>query len=284
MEKIRSLAQTGFDELFAAFREAFKDYDIQLHKHELEIMLSRRGFVPELSFGAFYNERLVSFTLNGIGTFNGICTAYDTGTGTVEAFRGKGLASHIFQHSIPELKNAGIRQYLLEVLQHNTKAVSVYQKMGFKVNREFNYFVEKAENIRPRPAGLPDGYQLRPVGLELKEQMSALHDFVPSWQNSFESVARRMNDFVIRGVFAENTLIGYCIFEPDSGDITQLAVAQAHRNRGIAACLIREAISINKHPNLKLINTDVSQEDVTRWAASIGLTLRGQQFEMSREI
>ena len=91
---------------------------------------------------------MVSFTLNGIGSFGGIKTAYDTGTGTIENFRGQGLATKIFQHSVPSLKEAGISQYLLEVLQHNLKAVSVYKKQGFLVSREFNYFVEKMENVK----------------------------------------------------------------------------------------------------------------------------------------
>jgi ribosomal protein S18 acetylase RimI-like enzyme len=108
-------------------------------------MLKRRGFNPDLSFAAFDNNEIVSFTFNGIGNFNGIPTAYDTGTGTLKSHRGKGLATQIFEYSIPYLREAGIRQYLLEVLQHNTKAVSVYKNLGFKTSREFNYFAQKNE-------------------------------------------------------------------------------------------------------------------------------------------
>jgi ribosomal protein S18 acetylase RimI-like enzyme len=284
MKTIQSLATIGPDELFAVFNKAFKDYDIQISKTELEVMISRRGYVPELSFGAFENGQLVSFTLNGIGTFNGIKTAYDTGTGTVEASRGKGLASRIFQHSLPKLKNAGIRQYLLEVLQHNASAVSVYLKQGFRVSRELSYFREKAVNVRTNSGKLPKGYRIRPIDLELKGQMSSFHDFQPSWQNSFESVERRLTDFLMWGIFAKKELAGYCIFEPHSGDITQIAVAQAHRKRGLATCLLREAAKTNRHHNLKLINTDIRCQAITLWAASIGLTWQGRQFEMIREV
>lgn len=282
--EIQSLACIGFDQLFAAFSEAFKDYELQLNQPELEIMISRRGYVPELSFGAFENDRLVSFTLNGIGDFNGQKTAYDTGTGTIEAYRGKGLASQIFQYSVPELKKAGVRQYLLEVLQHNTSAVSVYRKQGFEVSREFNYFVEKAENVRLEKHELTSGYRIQSVDLSLKEQMIACRNFAPSWQNSFESADRCLTDFRMWGVFAVETLAGYCIFEPNSGDITQIAVAPSHRNRGLASCLLREAAKINRHKNLKLINTDTRCDSITRWAESIGLTLQGKQFEMMREL
>ena len=284
METIQSLAMIGPDELFAAFSKAFKDYDIQISKAELEVMISRRGYVPELSFGAFENGQLVSFTLNGIGTFNGIKTAYDTGTGTVETFRGKGLASRIFQHSLPELKNAGIQHYLLEVLQHNTSAVSVYRKQGFLASREFNYFSAEGTSVRTDSGKLPEGYRIQPIDLKLKRQMSSFHDFPPSWQNSFESVERRLTDFLMWGIFSGDILTGYCIFEPHSGDITQIAVAPAHRKRGVATCLLREAAKANRHPNLKLINTDIRCQAITLWAASVGLTLQGRQFEMIRDV
>ena len=143
IETIKSLKSISFNILFDAFNKAFKDYEIQFNEQELSSMLKRRGFIPELSFGAFDNGKLISFTFNGIGYYNGIYTAYDTGTGTVTEHRGMGLAAKIFNHSIPFLKEAGVSQYLLEVLQHNTKAVSLYKKLGFKVSREFNYFFQK---------------------------------------------------------------------------------------------------------------------------------------------
>jgi len=284
METIKSLDKTSFDKLFLAFSEAFKDYDIQISKPELKVMLTRRGFIPELSFGAFDNDLLVSFTLNGIGTFNGLQTAYDTGTGTIEAYRGKGLASRIFMYSIPVLRDAGVQQYLLEVLQHNRKAISVYKKLGFQVSREFNYFSERVENVRIGSGELPAKYQIQPIDLKLMKQMNSFVDFVPSWQNSFEAIARCLTDFLMWGVFAGEELAGYCIFEPKSGDITQIAIAQEHRKQGLATCLLREAVKNNRHPNLKIINSDICCEVMTRFAASIGLTLQGQQFEMIRKI
>lgn len=50
-------------------------------------MLIRRGYESRLSFAAFADGEIVAFTLNGVGQFNGIPTAYDTGTGTVKDYR-----------------------------------------------------------------------------------------------------------------------------------------------------------------------------------------------------
>ena len=85
--------------------------------------------------------------LNGSGTFNGIPTAYATGTGTVKEYRGQNLAGTISTHSIPFLREAGIRQYLLEVLQNNEKAIAVYRRMNFEVVRKFNCFRQTIKQV-----------------------------------------------------------------------------------------------------------------------------------------
>ena len=111
--EIRSLADTDFDTLYEAFSQAFADYEVQINGTQLRRMLKRRGFDARLSFAAFDGDRIAAFTLNGIGNYDGLPTAYDTGTGTLEAYRGQGLATRIFEHSIPYLKEAGIGRYLL---------------------------------------------------------------------------------------------------------------------------------------------------------------------------
>jgi hypothetical protein len=49
---IKSLKNSSLEEIYSAFEAAFSDYEITLSKDELQRMLIRRGFVPELSFGA----------------------------------------------------------------------------------------------------------------------------------------------------------------------------------------------------------------------------------------
>ena len=148
--EIKSLEKTDFDTLFRAFGRAFADYEVQLNAEQLRAMLTRRGFDPALSFAAFDGAQIAAFTLNGIGNFNGVPTAYDTGTGTLKEYRGTGLATEIFRHSMPHLRRAGVGQYLLEVLQHNTRAVSVYRNLGFETVREFNYFCRANTEIADR--------------------------------------------------------------------------------------------------------------------------------------
>lgn len=284
MKTIKSLRGIDFNIIFNAFNEAFQDYEIQLNKSELYAMIQRRGFIPELSFAAFQEDKIIAFALNGIGSFYGQKTAYDTGTGTLEAYRGQGLASKILTHSIPFFKAAGISQYLLEVLQHNTKAVSIYKNLGFEVNREFNYFIQNNKEIRYRSKNLHPDYHLKPIDLTLSESMKAFCDFVPSWQNSFEAISRKVDDFKMLGAFKKHQLLGYCIFEPQSGDITQIAVDKKHRRSGIGTHLLKETLKENRHDSVKVINTEVTCESISGFLKSNSIPQKGKQFEMIKSL
>jgi ribosomal protein S18 acetylase RimI-like enzyme len=277
--EIRSLKDTTNDELYVAWEDAFKDYERTWTRDELEVLLSRRGYRREFSFGAFDNGKLVSFTLNGIDLYNGVYTAYDTGTGTMEAYRGKGLAPRIFEHSLPFLREAGCEQYILEVLHYNEKAIAIYKAAGFKVLREINYFVQPMESLALNAKVLPAGFEITDTTID-KLLMSSFWDFTPSWQNSFEAIGHVPDDFVIKGVFGEGRLIGYGIIEPGSGDITQLAVEKKHRRKGIGSAILKALLRYNRHPAVKVINTDRSNAAVTAFVENNGIPNIGWQYEM----
>jgi ribosomal protein S18 acetylase RimI-like enzyme len=280
---INTLTDVPFDDVFAAFKEAFLDYERNWTNTEFEKMLHRRGYVAQLSFGAFDGSRLVSFTLNGIGQHNDVRTAYDTGTGTIPAYRGKGLATKIFQESMPYLQQAGISQYLLEVLQHNEKAISMYTHLGFRKEREFNYFIQEKDEVQLNSNGMSNEYIMQEVQL-LPLQMMSMWDFQPSWQNSFEAIARKSDDFKILGVTYKNALIGYGIIEPASGDIAQLAVHKDHRKSGIGAQLLKKLSGFNEAGILKIVNTDRKNEEFTVFLNRHNIPISGTQFEMIKDV
>jgi len=284
MEIIRSLGDTGFETLFNAFNDAFCDYEIQVNRKELSIMLERRGFSPGLSFGAFDDEKLVAFTCNGTGMFKGVNTAYDTGTGTIGKYRGKGLATKIFEYSLPFMKQNGIRQYLLEVLQHNPNAIKVYTNLGFNVSREFNYFKQNVDEVKLNAHVLPAKFHIQETGLNHKDEMALFWDFIPSWQNSFEAISRRPDDFKMVAAFEGRQLIGYGIVEPESGDITQLAVSKTQRRQGIGSGILKEMIRLNKFGTVKAINTEITCTAITHFFESNNIPLKGKQFEMVKAL
>lgn len=282
--EMKSLNNICLDELFEAFEQAFADYEVQLNKIELLTMLKRRGFESKASFGAFDGNKIVSFTCNGIGNFYGIPTAYDTGTGTLKDYQGKGLATQVFKYSIPHLKALGIKEYLLEVLQHNTGALSVYRKLGFEVTREFYYFKLKNDQISKTIRTLDFPYTLKPIKIDEYNSISNFWDFKPSWQNSIEAIERSLEDFICLGIFSESKLIGYSIFEPMSGDVTQIAVDKQFRRRGIGSLLFQKMLESNKHSSIKIINTDIECHSIIAFLQSKNIEPAGKQFEMIKRL
>jgi len=282
--EIKSLRKTDFNTIFKAFNQAFADYEMQLNEGQLQSMLKRRGFNPDLSFAAFDNDEIVAFTLNGIGSFDEIPTAYDTGTGTLKEYRGQGLATQIFEYSIPYLKEANIKQYLLEVLQHNAKAISVYKNLGFETTREFNYFIQKSKEVSSQLKSSDILYLINQIDIEKYDFIPSFWDFHPSWQNSFESIKRANEDFVSLGIFDNKKLVGYCIFEPTSGDVTQIAVDKQYRRKGIGSLLLREILKLNKNDNIRIINTDIFCDSITNFLKVKNIEITGKQFEMIKKI
>lgn len=278
------MAGTDFDTLCEAFAEAFADYNINSGRKALRRMLKRRGFAPELSFAAFDGDRIAAFTFNGIGTHDGQPTAYDTGTGTLPAYRGQGLASRIFACSIPHLRAAGIRQYLLEVLQRNPAAIAVYRKMGFEVTREFNYFGQEKRrmNIPAKQPAWP--CTLRPVDLDIVGRFAGFHDFRPSWQNDDDSILRAGADLQGFGLFHDDEPLGYCVCEPSSGDIARIAVAPRFRRQGIGSALLRHAVETIAADSVKVINAEIGCESLMQFLRAMNMPVKGKQFEMVREL
>lgn len=280
MITIKSLTETNFDTVYTAWEDAFRDYERTWTKDELRITLKRRGYNPALSFGAFDDDKLVSFTLNATDIYNGIKTGYDAGTGTIKEYRGQGLAFEIFETAQPILKQDGVKRYILEVLHYNTPAVSVYKKVGFTINRELNYFVGKAKDVKPNNKTLPTTIELTEITAIDEDTMRAMWDFIPSWQNSFSSIRRAFSDFKIIGAYDKAELIGYGITDPTSGDITQLAVAKEYRRKGVGSAILKKLLEYNGHANVKVINTDRSLAHITSFVENNGIPNAGYQYEM----
>ena len=276
--EIRNLEHTDFDTLFKSFEKAFADYEIHFKKEEVRSILIRRGYNPKLSFAAFVNDEIVAFTLNGIGTFNGIPTAYDTGTGTVKEYRGQNIAGKIFSYSIPFLKEANISQYLLEVLQNNQKAITVYCRMNFKVTRKFDCFKQVIELINNRKVNTD--CIIEQVNMDSIRQVQHYCDFSPSWQNSIESIERGISDLICLGAFLDGKMVGHCVFDLHTGDLSQIAVQRKYRQKGIGSRLLKETIVRLKTDFIKVLNISSDNLTMPAFLKSKNIPLSSKQFEM----
>ena len=276
--EIRNLEHTDFDTLFHGFEKAFADYEIHFEKEEVRSMLKRRGYNPQLSFAAFDKGEIVAFTLNGTGTFKGVPTAYDTGTGTVKEYRGQSIAGKIFTYSLPFLREAGISQYLLEVLQNNQKAIGVYRRMNFEVIREFDCFRQTIEHIDNRKVNT--NCSIEQVKTDAIREAQHYCDFTPSWQNSFESIERGISELTCLGAFLDGKMVGYCVFDIHTGDLSQIAVPSEYRRKGVASRLLQEVTARLKTDFIKVLNISPDNPAMSVFLESKNIPLASKQFEM----
>lgn len=278
--EFRNLENCDFDTLFQGFERAFADYEVSFEKEEVRSMLKRRGYDPRLSFAIFDNGKIVAFTLNGIGMFKDLSTAYDTGTGTVKDYRGKGLAAEIFTRSIPFLKDSGVMQYLLEVLQNNHKAIAVYQKLGFEIVRELDCFRQTVSEVVFPPLSEESSFTILPVDIDTIASAHSFCDFTPSWQNSLDSIKRGESGLILLGAYADGEIAGYCVFDSTTGDLTQIAVKQECRRKGVGTLLLHEAINNLKTDFIKVLNVSSTNRSLPAFLASRNIRLASRQFEM----
>lgn len=51
-------------------------------------------------------------------------------------FQGKGIGKKLISFSLTDLKQKKFKNYSLEVLKHNTAAISLYENFGFKIKED----------------------------------------------------------------------------------------------------------------------------------------------------
>ncbi|MBD5219171.1 MAG: GNAT family N-acetyltransferase [Bacteroidales bacterium] len=278
--EFKTLTSMSAGALIDVFMQAFADYAVTFDPARLQDLFTRRGFVADLSMGAFDGDRLCAFTFNGIGTFRGVRTAYDTGTGTLPEYRGRKLAPQIFEASLPLLHQAGVEQYVLEVLQDNEPAIRVYRNQGFEITRSFNCYSAPVTDLRTDGA---TEITISPIGQGQIEACSVFLDFEPSWQNSFESLRRGAASLLRFGAFHGDRCVGYVVSDPLTGDVSQIAVAPDCRRRGIGTALLRHAARANRIPTMKILNLE-PESTADLFARAAGFTPGAKQFEMLRPL
>ena len=269
----RTLTAVDFDAVVACFNEAFSDYAVRfsMTAPQLREINARRAVVIDLSVGAFDDGRLVGFTLNG---FDGE-TAYDSGTGVIPSHRRRGLARDMMTFILPRLRDAGARRYPLEVIETNTRAVALYESLGFTTTRPLTCWKRETGKA-------VSGVAIRTIEPDW-DLFASFLDVAPSWQNSEASIRRARDPRVILGAFDGDLLAGYAIVFPPTHDLAQLAVRRTHRRRGIGAALLDRA-AVEAEGMVRILNVDARDEGIDAFLRASGAEQFVRQREMARPI
>lgn len=280
MYKFRTLENVDVKIIHEAFVKAFSDYQVKmdLPLWKFQQMLVRRGFAPEKSIGAFKDDYLVGFILNGYREWKGKPTIYDLGTGVVPKYRKQGLTTNMFLKIVELFKTEEVEQYLLEVLQENTSAYELYKKQGFEITRAFTCY--KLDKAQYRPIKTYEIEHVDRFSADEWEQVKLFWDFQPSWQNSVDSINALSEAFVYSIVRVDGKIAGYGVIDKKTGDIPQLGVDKSLRRKGIARSIMTDLINNTEANNIFVLNVENQASTVKNFLSSLGFAHYTDQYEM----
>ncbi len=271
--QIRNLSKSTLKEIIDCLLISFKDYFVKMPE-DLDSWKNRFHAARvdySLSFGCFENEKLVAFIINGVDTVNSKKTAFNTGTGVLPDFRGKKLVDQMYEFAIPILKANGVKICSLEVIQQNDRAIRVYERIGFKINRKVQCFNAELnfDNF--------DGSLKKIPFTELRKNdfQQRLHY---SWDNSDQAIKKGDKMYSTYQVFnSENNSIGFFVLNEKNGYLPQFQINEEGKTEDWS--YLFSAIA-SKSKKVKTNNLDEQREMLSQQLFIAGFKNPINQYEM----
>jgi ribosomal protein S18 acetylase RimI-like enzyme len=282
--RYKTLKNVSLETLCETFNKAFSDYqiDMQMSIIKFDQMISRKGYDPEVSVGVFDGNDLIGFVLNGLRKIDRKWAAYDLGTGIISEYRDKGISNKMLRYNEDILRERNIRQYILEVLKNNPRAIEVYRNRGFEATREFTcYEIDKNEYDSKK---CDHNVETRYMTFDDWNYIKEFWDGTPSWQNSNDSIASVKELFKISTVLNDDKIVGYGVIDIESGDIPQLAVDPEYRGRGIGRSILSDLIKGTRSDNIRVINIDDENLSSQEFLTKLGFQEFASQYEMKLDL
>jgi ribosomal protein S18 acetylase RimI-like enzyme len=269
---IRLLTEGDFEKLFYTFKMAFTNYEVKLEPTEEEFTYrihKKLQYNRNISAGGFDGEQMTGFILHASNVYQGIPTAYNGGTGVLPGFRNQKIAEQMYEFLIPKVQSEFLARILLEVIEQNQKAISLYEKIGFSVKRKFKCY----KMIRP----IVSTNEVKVTEGRIKDVNFNFNDFEPSFLDS--SAQLILGEERVLVAREEEEVTGYIIFQPHLGRISQMAVDRIHRQKGIGEALLAAAQSECEKP-LTIMNIPEDEFGFDVFLTRAGFQNQVNQYEM----
>lgn len=271
--QIKNLKNTPISDIVECLVEAFEDYFVQMPS-EVEFWEKRyeRARVKyELCYGVFDKGQLVAFMINGIDRLNGHLTAFNTGTGVIPAYRGQQLVDKMYAHAIPILKKEGITKCALEVIQENARAIRVYQRIGFAIQRNL-------KSYKGTLSSSGETVEIQKMDFsKIAELGYPKHNFY-AWDFANDALLQPGNVYEAYTVMGdEHKILGYFVIDPTKGMLAQIE-ADAKDFPTFATAIHQ----ISKE--VRIVNVDDRRTDLIENLLANGLENSINQYEMEMSI
>ncbi len=286
---IRFLEATPWTELHRALQASFSDYAVDMSYMTVDYLQRRsrkNGVALDVSPGLFVDGELVGFTLVGLGPWKNGPAAFDSATGLVKAWRGRGYASALFEYALPVLKTRGIQTFVLEVLQENKPAIRAYEKSGFQISRELDCFdfhpQQAAVSARPEPSGIT----IAPVDAQTSLDFEQSAQWPLSWECSYPAQRRCAEDMLFLSARSDREIVGLASFNTRLNWLMAIQVKPAWRRRGVAWALLSRILAEFGLPGSRIRADNIQHDDVAsqNLLRKLGFRHFVSQYEMERNI
>ena len=265
---VQSLACIDIQTLRSCFNASFKQYykPVQLNRDQFAEKLIVEAIDLKLSFGLFDQDELVGFILNGIDIAADKKVAYNAASGILPEYRGYRLSYLLFEHSIRQLKEAGVTKITLEVIEQNLPARRVYEKLGFSVVRTLNSYI-----------GKPVLNELLPIEVETLsspdwELIRKNCEWKPSWQFSTNCIKRAQSNYTLQVACSSNHQpVAYCISNFNTGNVAHFGCSDIDSKEKYLTALFKQVNGGNNNQGTSVINVDTNALYANTFLLSIGL-------------
>lgn len=273
--EIKSLQHTPIQEVVSTLNLAFSDYFIPIN-FTLDYVNERwaaSGVDYSLSFGVFDNDKLVGFLIHAINKYGEIKVAYNASTGIIPTHRRKGLLTKLYEEAIVKLKEKGIQKSTLECITKNERAILAYQKVGFKIDRQYHLYkldwVQKA---------VESNYKIEVLNEFNFSDFEHLHNYFPSIENQDHCLEMYKENLTAISVFDKNEIEAYLLFHKTSKRIHRLGVKENNWS-------IYGEILFSKLPtgSYNIINIDSTNKNMHTFFKKMDFDNYIDQYDMSFE-
>lgn len=278
---LRSLKPLDLTEMYIAFLDAFSDYPVSFKLTKEQFV---RKFVEKLkidfslSIGAYDYDALTGFIFTSVNHYEGKLTAYNGGTGVRPNYRGNKLTIQMYDYLKPLLRERKIKQCVLEVLTENTRAIKAYEQVGFESTKYFKCFKLSQTPTKSRDSNFTlNIFSKSYPDWHTYEKFS---EYNPSFLDSQQMILSNLANEEIIEAHHENQCVGYAIFQPSFGRISQIGVHPDFRNKGIGSAIIAYIYDRSLQKNLTVININKEAKNTIAFFSHIGFENQLNQYEM----
>ncbi len=281
---LKPLKPTQLTDIYIAFMDAFSDYPLPFRLTKEQFV---RKFVQKLSLdfslsaGAYeYDGSLAAFIFTAINRYEDKLTAYIGGTGVRVKNRGERLTTQMYEYLTPLFKRHKVSQCVLEVLITNHRAIKAYEAIGFERTKYFKCYALERDKPTFNKVELPTNVEIKTVqnpNWKLYQQFS---DYKPSFLDSIEMISGNHINEVIIEMKQEDVCIGYAIYQPSFGRISQIGVDAEKRRQGVGKALVDHMFKTCSLKRLTIVNVNDAATTTKKFFESIGFDNQIDQYEM----